>query len=298
MSIIPQNRSGFDAVEEAIERQKNSGGSGDFIPYASWKDDRDGAGQEYQKVLRFLPFPVITCASYDFVPCDDGKSRSFISGPSLGITDPEYRDFIAENGIQIPDFNKVMKPPKAKEITLGMAVLREEVTEMVDGRAKRVIRDKIVERTWTDKDGQEHTEKGPQLLIVKQAHKNFWSMLIAYNNRFGNIFDRDYIIERRRNDKDTSYSIISGDPDPELLDEQAILDRYKPPVTLEEWVLSMAKTSRMEEYLKGRASGTATVQTTPLTTSDTAEDTPDEAQVRASENSRFSSLRDQMAENK
>lgn len=299
MSIIPDSAMGFDAVDAAMEKAKNSGGSGDFMPFLTWKDDRDGEKKEYLKVVRFLPYTIITCKTYDFVPCDDGKTRSFISGPSLGLTDPEYRDFIAENNIQIPDYNKKMQPPKAKDATIGMAVVREEVVEKINGVATRVVRDKIVERKWVDKDGNEHVEKGPQLVIVKQAHKNFWSMFSAYNNRYKNIWDRDYIVERRRNDKDTTYAVMAADPDDELRTEEALLERYKPPFTLEEWVLNMAKNSRMEEYLKGRASGAVNVETTPLADNGTdGEEAPDEAQVRSSENSRFSSLRDNLAQSK
>jgi hypothetical protein len=324
-------REGFDEVEKAVEASKAPKG-GDFLRHLVWKDDRNEKGEQYQHVVRFLPFPVITCETYDFVECDDGIKRSFVSGPSLGLEegkDPEYdekylTDYIAANGIKVAEYKtKDMKPAKAKSATIGIAVIREEVTEQVDGVARRVTRDKIVEREYTTDSGETKKVKGVQAYLVKQAHKNFWSMLTAYNTRYGCIWDRDYVIERRRNDTDTSYAVMPCDPDPELTTKEAILERYQPslpkvddkPFTLRAFVLALADPKFQEEHLSAQAAGAppgskakkkdgetsepaitdGKVETQPLTPGESASD---ESKVTASEESRFSSLKDDLVKNR
>jgi len=295
-------KSGFDEVQNAIDRQKASG-SKDYVPMLVWKDDRNGKGEQYEHVVRFMPDEVITCEVYDFIKCDDDSVRTFVSPASVGLDIPDY--FEEHPEIELRDYaKKVVDPAKyRREITLGLCVLREETQEKVGGRTKMSVRDKTATRTYEDKEGKTQTvENARQYFLIKQGLSNFWNMFMTHNRRNNGLFDRDYLIERQGNDKKTSYSVVPLDVIDGLDTEEDVRKVYDDqPLSLEDWVIARLATAEVCEPLLGKYKGKGSpegasdeknddVATTPL-----SDEGADEAQtVESSANTRMSSLRDQM----
>ena len=298
-------KTGFDGVQDALDRQKS--GSKDYIPNIVWKNDKAGDGKLFQHILRFLPdadgntIP-ITLDVYDFVTCDDDTIRTFILPDSVGLED---EDFFTANGIQLQNFAREWVPAAEvkRTVSVAFAIEREEYEEKVDGRTLISVRDKIVKRTWEDKEGKQHEAEGPQLGIVKQAVGNFWNGFSAVNARYRGIHDRDYLVERVGGDKKTSYSVIPLDPIDGLRSDEEVLDRYKDvmQLSIEDWIMARLANEEVCSKLlqnKGKGSGKAKESkgSEPQTRSYSSND--GEAQdgaVETSSQSRMgSSLRDQM----
>ena len=245
-------KTGFQAVQAVIEKSKSQNQGGSFLPYILWKDDRNGEGKEYEKVVRFLTDEVVPCKLYEFIPCKDQKLRDFIVPESVGIESP---DIVKESGVKVPSYNNraVLVDPKPRDLTLGIVVLREEKSEMVNGRRVLTYRDKMEEVTY-EKDGETITEKRPIYGIVKQSNVNFWGTVAGYWSRYGTITDRDYVVTRTNNDKDTLYTIVPCDPVEGLRTEEELKKAYQPPTTLTKLVENLADPERARKLLQGEGS--------------------------------------------
>lgn len=245
-------KTGFGAVQEAIERSaERSGGGGNFLRTLVWKDDRKDKGELFQHTVRFLTDEVMPCKIYEFIPCKDGKMRDFII-PSSVDDETKDPDVVKQSGVRVPEYgnkNNLIEP-RAKDVTLGIVVLREEISEMVDGRRVLSYKDKMETITY-EKDGKEVEETRPAFRLVKQSNKNFWSVVAGYWSRYGTITDRDYEITRNRNDKDTNYTIIPCDPIEDLRTPEELEEAYNPPTTLENIVKDLASPERARKLLFG-----------------------------------------------
>lgn len=245
-------KTGFGAVQEAIERSaERSGGGGNFLRTLVWKDDRKDKGELFQHTVRFLTDEVMPCKIYEFIPCKDGKMRDFII-PSSVDDETKDPDVVKQSGVRVPEYgnkNNLIEP-RAKDVTLGIVVLREEISEMVDGRRVLSYKDKM-ETIKYEKDGVEVEETRPAFRLVKQSNKNFWSVVSGYYGRYGTITDRDYEITRNRNDKDTNYTIIPCDPIEDLRTPEDLEEAYNPPTTLENIVKDLASPERARKLLFG-----------------------------------------------
>lgn len=264
------------AQKQAEKSSKSRGGNRNVLPNFWWQDDKAGKGEHYQKVLRFLTDDVITANFYEFVPGgkpnSEGKqySRDFIAPASIqgdrewqdGDTDvatgplvyPELEgeeDFFLKNDIWLPDFKKNLRSPKDAQVekVVALAVQREIVPTNINGRRRNVPQDMEIERTWTDKEGNEHTEKGMFYGLVRQGVKNFWNQLFGYFEEYGTICDRDYKITRIGERLDTVYQIVPLDPDPDLVEPEALAERYEPPMTLHDWAVTWAKYETADRWV-------------------------------------------------
>jgi len=104
--------------------------------------------------------------------------------------------------------NKWGKPNKGTVRDWAIAVLREEVRE--NGVVKG-YRD--VKRKFTVKENDKEVEKEEiALVMVNQAHKNFFSPLNAFYGIYQTVTDRDYVISKTGEDKDTDYNFVPMDP--------------------------------------------------------------------------------------
>lgn len=274
---------GMGAVQSAVDRSERRG-NGEYLPAIYWKDDRKGEGKEWSKIIRFITDDVLTCKLYEFVKggptSEDGKQqgRDFIAPGSLvdengALLFPELdgeRDYFIAHGVQLPDYKGNLRDPvkSQKEKTIAIAVVREEVRVEQNGRTVTKYKDKVVKRSWTTQDGEEKSEEGIEFGLVKQGHKNFWSMLVGYYNRWGTICDRDYEIQRLGNGTDTQYVIMPCTPDQSVEDldtPEKVAAHYEPPVSLKDWAVSKARYAAAEEWLApngGKAGGTGQPVTT------------------------------------
>lgn len=245
-------KKGFAALNEAIESSADQGSRGNFVPNLQWKDDRNDKGELYQHNVRFVTEDVIPCKIYEYIPCKDGKLRDFIIPSSIGMDGP---DVVKELGVKVPQYgNKSnMIDPKARDMAFGLVVVREEKSEMVNGRRVLTYSDKM-ETVKYEKDGQEVEETRPMYRIVKQSNRNFWPQIAIYHERYGTIMDRDYTIERRRNDKDTSYVAIPCDPIEGLRDPEEVEAAYDLPIDMESFAKGLADPERARKLLSGDGS--------------------------------------------
>lgn len=118
------------------------------------------------------------------------------------------------------------KPYYANGTTWALAVLREEVigtAEMVAaGQIPQEavgsvvgVRDITKEVAVTDAEGKPvegQTKRVPEIVIVQQKWKNFWSIVQGFAGRYKTVLDRDYHITRNGHDTDTTYQIVPLDP--------------------------------------------------------------------------------------
>ena len=256
---------GMASVKKAQERADRQTVSGTYLPKIYWADKKDSTEFDRTKTLRFLSNDVIVCRVYEFVPGGkDGKGRDFVdpaslvddSGQPLWDWVQPHKDFFKLNDVHYPDFkgNLVSHKKQGKERIYALAIVREEY-KAEDGTLK--IRDKMVKREWTDKDGNKKEETGPYYGHVKQAVQNFWNTMFRFYQKYGTITDRDYEISRSGNGTDTSFTFIQQDVDPDLKSQDQVDKAYESPVSMEEFMKGMAS---YEEAYKWIVEGNSTAQ--------------------------------------
>lgn len=241
---------GLKALKESIDRSKaraaGGGSPNGALKYYTWKNDGD------KFLIRFLTDDVITTDFYEWVVGKDGKAtRDFIKNET-------GEDWVQKYNGQSRDYKtKTLGPARARELTVGMAVMREEYSK--DG--KQAIRDKIEK---VEVDGTEYDAR--YFGIVKQSHRNFWKNVMVYYNRFGTICDRDFEVTRNGAGKDTDYSFFALDPVPDLANEEAVQKAYGygvkveaddpkrflyVPETLSQWADRYSSEDRAKYWLEG-----------------------------------------------
>lgn len=255
---------GMGAVERTAEKQAagGGGGGGQFLQSIYWQDKANSSQEDREKVIRFLTDDIVTAKVYGFVkggPKHTG--RDFVSPYSLYDEDgtpnfdwvPEAKDYFLDNNISLPDYGGKVLPPEryAKEQAFGLVVLREEVPNP-DGRGT-IVQDKIVHREW-EKDGEVKSYDGPVYGYVKQGFPNFWQVLVGFYNRYGTLTDRDYVITRQGNDKNTKYHIVPCDKDPDLLTPEQLAERYDPPQDLSDLMKRMSDYDAAKEWYEAKPS--------------------------------------------
>lgn len=252
------------AVAKTAEKQASQGGGGgQFLQSIYWQDKANSKPEDREKVVRFLNDDIVTVKVYGFVKGGPrGNGRDFASPYSLYDEDgspnfdwvPEAKDYFLDNGILLPDFYGKMQSPEkaAKEQAYGLVVLREEVEAEVDGRRRRIVQDKIVHRE-REQDGEVKTYDGPVYGYIKQGFPNFWSILVGFYNRYGTLTDRDYVITRQGNDKNTKYHIVPLDKDPELETPEQLAERYSPPQDLSDMLKHMCDYDKAKAWVEAVA---------------------------------------------
>lgn len=295
-------KTGFEAVQEAIEEAKSrSSSSGRGLFPVGWKDKE-------KKIVRFLTDDVITAEFYEFIQKHGDKGATdFIYAPSLYPNDSEVQDWVAKYGGRSAYAKTSDEKPSKRPMTIGIVVVREEVT--VDG--ERVVQDVLEEFELEEEvDGKtvKATYPARKFEIVKQAHGNFWETVTAYFLRYGKtICDRDYEITRNGSGKDTSYTIIpvQGEKDKELPDVKAVQEHYGygkkladddpdrflyATTTLKQWAEDYASEGRAKYWLTGESSG----EKTGSTDEGTSEKSEPASKVEGSSTASISSLRDRI----
>lgn len=282
-------KTGFEAVQSAIEEASERRSGSGFLQTIVWRDDRKGEGRFYERVVRFLTDEVVPLKLYEYIPCKDGKKRDFIVPSSVGIEGP---DLVQESGVKIPAYNNQSKllVPRPRDVTMGLVALREEVPEMVDGRRVMTIRDRMETVKVGEGDEQEEKEV-PIMGLVKQSNTNFWGTMAGYWARYGTITDRDYLITRTGNGTDTTYTIIPLDPVEELRDPEKLKERYVPVTSLEDYIKGQASVERARKLLLGESE-----TKTESKTESKAE--PEAKSESTKDETEFSSLRDELLQQK
>jgi len=208
----------MEFIQEAIAEGKRrseaiaAGASGKSPQYFNWKPGD-------KKILRFLADDAVTAEFYDFIVDKTGATKNFMVDPA----DPDrLKRFMSASpglGWRRNPKTGVLEEPKARKMSVAMAVLRTEVPR--DG--KLVLEDYLYDKELADNK----TAPARFFGIVQQSISNFWHTLaVSCFARYGTITDRDYEITREGEGFDTKYSIIPLPEVPELTDPATIKAFY------------------------------------------------------------------------
>lgn len=299
---------GFDYVNQALEEGKRRAEGGNYtrFNYFNWKPGD-------KKILRFLDDDIITENFAEFIMTNTGQTMNFMVNPEDPGRLDRYRSPVPGIGWRQDFKTKVLEEPKLRKLTVGIAVLREEVPGP-DG--KLVLQDYLYDREIKDKDGNV-TGTAPSRFfgIVQQSVPNFWHTLaVSCFKRYGTICDRDYEITRSGTGFDTKYDIIPLPEDPDLSNPEVVKQFYfygapyenddperflKCTSTLQDYAEYFSGEERYKFWLAPKDGTTTTPsgmdEYHPATTSNPVGE--DEAQAAAPSGTNFSSLKDTLLRN-
>lgn len=185
----------------AAAKAAASGASGSSANYFNWKPGDT-------KILRFLTDDIIVEDFAQFIFDNTGQTKNFLIPPNDPGILSRYRSASPGIGWQQNFGTKALEEPKPKKLGVGIAVLRKEEP---NAEGKLEVQDYVYDQ---DVEGIKYPSR--HFGIVQQSVSNFWHTLATYNNRYGTICDRDYLIERTGESYDTKYAIIPLDVDPDL----------------------------------------------------------------------------------
>jgi len=181
---------GMSAVKASIERSQRSSGPREYerTPWYNWN-----AGES--KVLRFLTDAndIFVVPVHSMVPTFDGKKKNFVC---RSVFDAPCELCAREKGT-----------PGAyrRDVGYGVAVLREEVREEVDGQSKVVGYRDVTSEYEEIVDGKTVIKKKPYVGIVSQGMRNFWNTIAVISEKYGSLRDREIEIIRQGQGTDTTY---------------------------------------------------------------------------------------------
>jgi hypothetical protein len=178
-------KKGMAAVRESLERSQKSTGSKTYTEtnWFYWT-----AGET--KALRFLTDAndIFVVPVHENVLSHDGKKKTFVCRS------------VFEAPCELCE-NKVYR----RDVGYGIAVLREEVYEEVDGQKKLAGYRDSTSTYEATVDGKTVTKKRPYVGIVSQGMRNFWNQIAVINEKYGSLRDREIEIMRNGSGTDTTY---------------------------------------------------------------------------------------------
>lgn len=215
--------SGYDVIQQQIEKQKSRGG---FVRLNNifWRD-------KDRKIIRHLHDDPATIQTHDFVKCADGSEKSFTCRKSLVQVLDAGLDIVPQpcplclTEVTDDKGTHLMKP---RSVAWGLAALRQ-----VDpAKRSREIIDVIeeVEIPVPGKDGETQKVMAPQIGVVSQSLSNFWNHFANYMARYRTTLDRDYEVVREgggRSKGAPAYTVIPEDPIEDLKTKEDLWEHYK-----------------------------------------------------------------------
>lgn len=243
-------RTGWAAIQAVAERiAERNGNVRDRM--ITWDPDAEGGDS---KVVRLIDEAPIVVGIHQWVKCKDGRSRHFTCASEL---DEKRTCYICSNMTTETADGRII-PLSPKTVGVGMVALREEVRENGETR----IVDKLVDvKIPIDKEGltEELEALGvtvagdtaigvPDVGIVRQSVGNFWASFNAYYGRYGSANDRDYRVTREGTGVDTTYIVMPCDQDNNLIDPEAVADRYRAAQLLRTPIIEYLERMGSEDY--------------------------------------------------
>lgn len=176
-------KKGMAAVRESIERSQK--GKKDY-PKTDWFYWQGGES----KVLRFLT---------------DSKDIYVVPMHEQVLNHAgEKKSFVCREAMDAPCELCAAKVYR-RDMGFGIAVLREEVYEEVDGQ-KKLTGYRDVTTTYEEVvDGKTVAKKKPTVGIVKQGLRNFWNQIAVISEKYGSMRDREIEVMRNGAGTDTTY---------------------------------------------------------------------------------------------
>jgi len=189
-------KKGMAAVRESIERSQKGSGPKTYTEtnWFYWTAAET-------KALRFLTDSndIFVVPVHENVPTHDGKKKTFACRAAFDASCELCARAKGEPGAY------------RRDVGYGVAVLREEVYEEVDGKRKLTgYRDATT--TYEDNvDGKSVTKKKPYVGIVAQGMRNFWNQIAVISEKYGSLRDREIEIIRQGQGTDTTYMAFALD---------------------------------------------------------------------------------------
>ena len=187
-------KKGMSAVKESLERSQRSSTPTTYTEtnWFYWK-----AGES--KAIRFLTDAndIYIVSVHENVDVLEGKPKTFVC----------RKNFDAP--CELCD-QKVYR----RDVGYGIAVLREEVYEEVDGVRKLTGYRDSTTNYETEENGKTVIKKKPYVGIVSQGLRNFWNQIAVISEKYGSLRDREIEILRQGAGTDTTYMAFALDAKP------------------------------------------------------------------------------------
>lgn len=183
---------------EEIRKSAESSGGGRFTPFIGWKDGD-------VKLIHFLTaaedIPKVKLHTFVEIPTDDGtRYDSFVCRK-----DPAFREESGNTCKLCDEIGHV-----ATEKFMALAV---ELEAIKDGKKIKAV--SAAMRKFEDREGNER--EVPQIGVVIQGAKNFFSYLSAFDER-EDLSDASFEVQREGASTDTKYHFFPIGAVPDLSD--------------------------------------------------------------------------------
>ena len=189
-------KKGMAAVRESIERSQKSSGPKTYTEtnWFYWTPAET-------KALRFLTDSndIFVVPVHENVPAQDGKKKTFVCRTAFDAS------------CELCAREKGAPGAYRRDVGYGIAVLREEVYEEVDGQRKLTGYRDVTSTYEETIDGKSVTKKKPYVGIVSQGMRNFWNQIAVISEKYGSLRDREIEIMRQGSGTDTTYMAFALD---------------------------------------------------------------------------------------
>lgn len=216
--------SGYDVIQQQIEKQKSRGG---FVRLNNifWRD-------KDRKIIRHLHDDPAIILSHDFVKCADGSEKSFTCRKSL-VEVVESGLKITEQPcpvclIEVEDDVKGKHFLKPRTVAWGIAAMRQldpssHARDIIDVMEE-------VEIPVPGKEGETQKLTIPQIGVISQSLTNFWNHFANYMVRYRTTMDRDYEVIREgggRGKGAPAYTVMTEDSIENMKTPAEVQEHYK-----------------------------------------------------------------------
>lgn len=193
-------RKGTDEIRKSAE---GGGGGGKFTPFIGWKDGDT-------KFVYFLTpaeeIPKLKLHSFVEVPYEDSDGNEGTRYDTFVCRkDPAFRE---ESGNTCDLCDRVGHNPTEKFVALAV-----ELEPVKTG--KKVTGVELSMRKFTDREGNER--EVPQIGLVVQASRNFFSPYVAWDSRV-DLSETSFEVQREGASTDTKYYFFPVEAKPDLDD--------------------------------------------------------------------------------
>jgi len=185
-------KKGMAAVRESLDKAQRSNAGTNTYTETNWFYWKAGES----KAIRFLTDAndIYIVPVHENVETFDSKKKTFVCRQAFDAS----CELCA---------NKTYR----RDVGYGVAVLREEVYEEVDGVRKLTGYRDATSNYEVEEDGKTVIKKKPYVGIVSQGLRNFWNQIAVISEKYGSLKDREIEILRQGAGTDTTYMAFALD---------------------------------------------------------------------------------------
>jgi hypothetical protein len=206
-------RRGAEQAEQAVKDAAYSGGKVRFFGLA------DGDSVIVRLVTEYMEW--ISVAQHNGVPTIAAPADFKGSWPtSMTAVCQNDKAFADDNGNYFPGYGQCVLCKSDAINSYGKPVSRTAIRHWALACVREPVLENGVRVGCTDKvvelggDDDSKKTKGRDVIVVNMGWKNFFSSLNGFKFAYGSAADRDYMIRRTGEGRDTSYQFMPLDPIP------------------------------------------------------------------------------------